>query len=183
MAILVDEPIWPWRGRRWAHLITDSHLDELHDFAHRLGMPYLAFQGDHYDIHTELRERAVSAGARPVTGREVVVALRESGLRRRGAVEPWAWLWDRTTSIDQIVRVARTHRPAAVADILHLAEAGAPLAAGMAARSGEELLVVSSPDQLPVEAGLIMVEAGQSLHRSCGERGTYLEWLSVTGGA
>ena len=106
MAVLVDEAIWPWRGLRWAHLVSDSHLDELHDFAHRLGMPYLAFQGDHYDIHTEMRVRAIAAGAQAVAGRDLVLALRRAGLRRRGGIEPWQWQWQRPSDPDQALELA-----------------------------------------------------------------------------
>ena len=82
MAILVDGAIWPWRGRRWAHLVSDASYDELHDFAAQLGIPRRAFQGDHYDIHEELRVVAVSLGAMEVDGRVLVRRLRAAGLRR-----------------------------------------------------------------------------------------------------
>ncbi len=85
VAILVDPAIWPWRDRLWAHLVSDSGYDELHDFAARLGVPRRAFQGDHYDIPAELRERAIELGAQAVTGRELVTRLLASGLRRRPA--------------------------------------------------------------------------------------------------
>ena len=29
MTILVDDPIWSAHGRRWAHLVSDSDLEEL----------------------------------------------------------------------------------------------------------------------------------------------------------
>ena len=80
--ILVDPAVWPWRGRRWAHLVSDSDLEELHAFAERLGVPRRAFGGDHYDVPSEVRERALQLGARAVTARQVVVALRAAGLRR-----------------------------------------------------------------------------------------------------
>jgi hypothetical protein len=82
MAILVDPPIWPFRDRLWAHLVSDESYDELHEFAARLGLPRRAFQGDHYDIPEPLRERAIELGARPVTGRELITRLRAAGLRR-----------------------------------------------------------------------------------------------------
>lgn len=81
--ILVDDAMWPWRGRRWAHLISDTSYEELHHFAERLGLPRHIFQGDHYDIPATLRERAIQMGATPVDGREVVRRLIASGLRRR----------------------------------------------------------------------------------------------------
>ena len=82
MAILVDPATWPWRGRLWAHLVSDTSHDELHAFAARLGIPREGFQGDHYDVPTELRLRAIELGAQPVRAREVVRALRAAGLRR-----------------------------------------------------------------------------------------------------
>jgi len=89
MAILVDRAVWPWRGRRWAHLVSDESYDELHRFAARLGIPRRAFQGDHYDVPTEYRDRAIELGAEAVDSRVLVRRLRESGLRkpRRAAPE------------------------------------------------------------------------------------------------
>lgn len=70
MAVYVDNAAFPWRGRRWAHLMADD-LDELHAFAARLGLPRRAFQdrrsGAHYDIDAAMRERALAMGARPLT--------------------------------------------------------------------------------------------------------------------
>jgi Protein of unknown function (DUF4031) len=81
MTILVDQAVWPWRGRRWAHLVSDDSYDELHAFAGRLGIPRRAFQGDHYDIHAEMRVAAIKMGAEAVDARILVRRLRESGLR------------------------------------------------------------------------------------------------------
>jgi hypothetical protein len=82
VTILVDAAVWPFRGRLWAHLISDESYDELHDFAARLGMPRRAFQGDHYDVPAELREQALRLGACSVPAREIVRRLHTSGLRR-----------------------------------------------------------------------------------------------------
>lgn len=66
MAVYVDDAIWPWRGRRWAHLMADT-LEELHAFAASLGLPRHAFQdkasGAHYDIDHALRVQALALGA------------------------------------------------------------------------------------------------------------------------
>ena len=83
MAILVDEAIWPWRGRVWAHLVSDTSIEELQAFAARLGLPERAFQGDHYDVTDELRECAIAEGAVAVDSRTIVRALRAAGLRKR----------------------------------------------------------------------------------------------------
>lgn len=50
MAILVDDPIWPAHGRLWAHLVSDSDVDELHAFAAAHEIPPRAFDLDHYDV-------------------------------------------------------------------------------------------------------------------------------------
>jgi Protein of unknown function (DUF4031) len=82
MAILVDTPIWPFRGRLWCHLVSDTSYDELHDMAQALGIPRRGFQGDHYDLPEEMRDAAIGLGAQPVTGRDLIIRLRASGLRR-----------------------------------------------------------------------------------------------------
>lgn len=86
VTVLVDECRWPWRGRLWCHLVSDVSIEELHAFAVRLGFPRRSFQGDHYDLHEDLRSAALALGAQPVASRELVRRLRNAGLRRRGAV-------------------------------------------------------------------------------------------------
>jgi len=80
--------VWPWRGRRWAHLVSDESYDELHELAGRLGIPRRAFQGDHYDVPADYRERAIALGAVPVSSRELVRRLIASGLRQRKRRRP-----------------------------------------------------------------------------------------------
>ena len=82
MAILVDPPIWPTRGRMWCHLVSDASYDVLHEMAEQLAIPLRAFQGVQYDLPDELRDAAIALGAQPVTGRELIIRLRDSGLRR-----------------------------------------------------------------------------------------------------
>lgn len=81
MTVLIDEPRWWHRGRRWCHLISDESLDELHDFVGSFGIPRRAFQGDHYDIPEEHRAEVIAAGAVEVESRELVRRLRAAGLR------------------------------------------------------------------------------------------------------
>ena len=83
MAILVDTAIWPAHDRLWCHLISDTSVEELHAFAHDLGIPERGFEGDHYDIPDEYRDQAIAKGAIPVTSREIVNALYASGQRQR----------------------------------------------------------------------------------------------------
>ncbi|NYJ06126.1 DUF4031 domain-containing protein [Petropleomorpha daqingensis] len=91
MAVLIDSPVWHWRGRRWSHLVSDVSYDELHAFvAAELGIPRRAFQGDHYDIPEDLYDVAVESGAEPVGARELLSRLRAAGLRRKKPHEPSA---------------------------------------------------------------------------------------------
>lgn len=83
MAILIDPPTWPARGRLWSHLVSDVSADELHAFARAHHIPPRGFERDHYDVPAEAYETLVRAGARPVRSREVVGALHAAGLRRR----------------------------------------------------------------------------------------------------
>jgi hypothetical protein len=83
MAVLIDPPLWPARGRVWSHLVSDESYEELHAFAARLGVPSRAFERDHYDVPAELYEIAVSMGAEPVGCQELVRRLIAAGLRRR----------------------------------------------------------------------------------------------------
>lgn len=66
MAVYVDNVRIEWRGRKWCHLVADS-LEELHEFAKRLGMQKGWFQQDasypHYDITVESRLLALQLGA------------------------------------------------------------------------------------------------------------------------
>lgn len=81
MTVLIDDPLWWWRGRRWCHMVSDASLDELHDFATTHGIPRRGFQGDHYDIPEEYRQGMVAGGAVEIGSRELVRRLRAAGLR------------------------------------------------------------------------------------------------------
>jgi len=85
MAVLVDPPLWPRHGRIWGHLVSDSSLDELHDFARRAGIPERGFDLDHYDVPAEMYGRLRELGVEEVGTREVVRRLRTSGLRVNSA--------------------------------------------------------------------------------------------------
>jgi len=59
--------------------------DELHAMADALGIERRWFQGDHYDVPEDYRDRAIALGAVPVTSRELIRRLLDSGLRKRKA--------------------------------------------------------------------------------------------------
>lgn len=81
MTILVDEPMWPAHGRLWAHLVSDTSLDELHAFARTHGIPARSFDRDHYDVPADVIDRLVAGGADRVSAHELVRRLIASGLR------------------------------------------------------------------------------------------------------
>ena len=79
--ILVDPPTWPGWGRTWSHLVSDTSLAELHDFAERVRLPRRLFDEDHYDVPAERYDEVVAAGAQPVAGSDLIRRLIRSGLR------------------------------------------------------------------------------------------------------
>jgi hypothetical protein len=81
MAVLIDEPIWWFKGRRWSHLVSDVSYAELHDFAEQAGIPRRGFQGDHYDVPEEYFDDLIGAGAQLTSSRELLRRLRAGGLR------------------------------------------------------------------------------------------------------
>jgi hypothetical protein len=81
MAVLIDDPLWWFRGRRWSHLVSDESVDELHAFADRTGIPRRGFQGDHYDVPEDHYAELVAAGAEPTPSRELLRRLKAGGLR------------------------------------------------------------------------------------------------------
>lgn len=96
MAIYIDPPLWPAHGTLWSHLVSDTSYTELHGFAEQAGFPRRSFDLDHYDVPSGSYELAVAQGALPVSTREVVHRLRDSGLRikqaNRAAMRPIAQL-------------------------------------------------------------------------------------------
>lgn len=99
--ILVDDCHWWFREKKWCHLVSDVSLDELHAFADTLGVPRRGFQGDHYDLPEEYRERAVTLGATPVGSRELLRRLKAAGLRITPSQRR---AWDTTTNRGPAVR-------------------------------------------------------------------------------
>ncbi|GAA1443821.1 DUF4031 domain-containing protein [Leifsonia poae] len=81
MTVLIDPPAWPAHGMLWSHLVSDSSLAELHAFADANDIGRRAFDLDHYDVPDRRYDQLVAAGAEPVSGKELVVRLRASGLR------------------------------------------------------------------------------------------------------
>ncbi len=79
MTVFVDNECITWRGKLWCHLVADS-LDELHAFAARLGLRRGWFQEKasypHYDVTTEVRDRALRLGALPGRKAQIISSAR-----------------------------------------------------------------------------------------------------------
>jgi hypothetical protein len=72
----------------WCHLVSDTSLAELHEFAAELGIPERGFGGDHYDLPEEYRQKAIDLGAIPTSSQDIVRALKAAGLRKRVKHQP-----------------------------------------------------------------------------------------------
>ncbi len=83
MAVYVDNARRKYRGMRMSHIIADS-TDELLEMvdAIQVDRKHIQFRGlakEHFDICAERRERAIAAGAIPVSSREIVRRMRDRG--------------------------------------------------------------------------------------------------------
>jgi predicted metal-dependent HD superfamily phosphohydrolase len=83
VAVLIDPPQWPAHGTRFSHLVSDSSLGELLEFADAQRIPVGAFDHDHYDVPERRYAGLVAAGAVPVAPSELLRRLVASGLRVR----------------------------------------------------------------------------------------------------
>ena len=89
MTIYIDElrDYHTIRGRGlpglWCHMVTDGELEELHEFAMRLGIPARRFQNHprhpHYDLMPSSRVLAVALGAVEVSTREMAKKINHCG--------------------------------------------------------------------------------------------------------
>ena len=88
--ILIDRAIWSAHETHFAHLVSDTSLDELHAFAATVeGLPRpLKFHRDHYDVPAQFYDQVVAQGAQVVPARELVGRLRAAGLRATRAPRP-----------------------------------------------------------------------------------------------
>ena len=107
--ILVDTPIWPWRGRLWGHMVSDVSFHELHQFAQHLGKRRSGLHGEHYDVEQLEYQRAVEMGATTIDSRELVRRLRDSGLRRRTKRPQWqiAYQSEDIQSFDSLIEIVQ----------------------------------------------------------------------------
>lgn len=135
MAVLIDPPRWPAHGTSFSHLVSDHSLEELLSFADAAGVPFRAFDHDHYDVAERRYDDLVAAGARPVGPSELVRRLVAGGLRVRtpertptsaqvlpGLREAWQELMPAAPGLgrDLLLRWQEPHRH--YHDVRHLAQ-------------------------------------------------------------
>ncbi len=82
MAILLDTPVSHGRGNISAHMVSDDSLEELHQFASKLGLKKTSFQVTdlgfaHYDINIPKRLKALDMGAVEAAPAEFIKASRD----------------------------------------------------------------------------------------------------------
>lgn len=89
MAVYVDDmyrtPMGRFGRMKMSHMVGDTEA-ELHAMADRIGLPRRWYQGDHYDVGMAMREKAIAAGAVPLSMRDlgmIVIGKR----RARAAVQ------------------------------------------------------------------------------------------------
>ena len=176
MTVLVDEAIWPWRGVRWAHLVSDVSVAELHDFADRLGLRRMSFQGDHYDVPETVRAEALALGAEAVRGRDLVRRLRGAGLRLASADRPGSWeevaRWEGDGSLPDVGGVI----PDLLAGAFQMVVADWGTAVTVAFRRREESALVVE-DHAGVSLAGLLPDGVESRHR--GDR--VVELLAMDG--
>ncbi|GAA4893927.1 hypothetical protein GCM10025789_08930 [Tessaracoccus lubricantis] len=134
MAVLIDPPRWPAHGTVFAHLVSDTSLEELHALALRAELPPRAFDHDHYDVPASRYDDLVALGATPVGEMDLIRALTASGLRVRKpqksptrneshaiAHRSWSYLGlPETIRDDLLARWQQPHRH--YHDVRHLAQ-------------------------------------------------------------
>lgn len=64
-------------------MVSDTSIEELKEFAGKLGIPDKGFQGDHFDVPEHMRQIAIDQGAKEVSSREILRALYAAGIRKR----------------------------------------------------------------------------------------------------
>ena len=64
-------------------MVSDTSIEELKEFAGKLGIPDKGFQGDHFDVPEHMRQIAIDRGAKEVSSREILRALYAAGIRKR----------------------------------------------------------------------------------------------------
>ena len=76
--IYVDK-LRKYRKQSYCHMISDVSISDLHHFALKIGISRQWFHKDHYDLREGDRMKAIVAGAKEVSSREIVKILNRHG--------------------------------------------------------------------------------------------------------
>lgn len=79
-------------GRSWCHLITDGDLEELHEFAEKIGLKRSYFQRaiiPHYDLTPSKRALAVKEGAIEKSANELAPIRKQWRMQWNGGEPSW----------------------------------------------------------------------------------------------
>lgn len=70
----------------WCHLFSDESTDELHELADRIGMKRAWYQSSsdmpHYDLRPSMRVKALAAGAREISDKNMVAIIQKWRARK-----------------------------------------------------------------------------------------------------
>jgi hypothetical protein len=90
MTVYVDDmyriPMGRFGRMKMSHMVGDTE-EELHAMADKIGLKRKWYQGDHYDVSMSTRAKAVAAGAKEITLREL--ANMELAKRKAKAIKVW----------------------------------------------------------------------------------------------
>jgi hypothetical protein len=112
MSVYVDAAVHRWRGRLWCHLFSPD-IDELHDFARRLGLQRGWFQDParmakvswpHYDTVDTRRMRAIDMGAVPLD-------RHRTSIMSRVVIDRWRGTAGTPHALDPLALHRRTGSP------------------------------------------------------------------------
>lgn len=84
MSVYIDDmykyPMGRYGRMKMSHMIADTE-QELHAMAQKIGIARRWYQGDHYDVCTSYRAKAIANGAVAITLKQLACM---AALRRRG---------------------------------------------------------------------------------------------------
>jgi len=77
MTVYVDDSFIPFGRMLMSHMMA-TDIDELHAMADKIGLNRKWFQDKripHYDVSKSLREKAINAGAKPISWRDMPIDI------------------------------------------------------------------------------------------------------------
>jgi hypothetical protein len=132
--------------------VSDESYEELHVFTERLGLRRMGFQGDHYDVSADHREKALALGAQACPGRDLVRRLRAAGLRLGPAERPGKW--EPVLGVEMPSAEVSGAEQELVSELLNCLSTEGPMKVESFSRRGEFALVVECPQGMDLNRSL-----------------------------